>query len=280
MVQPKRQYVTYVSDGPLDAAKDDGVAPRGIQSIETGFRLLQCLEQAPEPLSLKALSDRAGVSASRARFYMVSFIRLGLISQDRHHGHYGLGPYARHLGLAALQRMDVVQASTQPLRRLCDTLEEGVYLSVWGNRGPTIVLNLDGPRETPMSVRVGYVLPLLYTATGRIFLSHLPRQATDALVQEDLASGERGAEPANEASEAIEDIIARCRSTGFARTESLLNSGFAGVAAPVFDHRGWIAAVVTVIGLKHRIDARPEAVTLRMLWQAAGEVSAALGFQG
>src|SRR3546814_11164699 len=48
------------------------------------------------------------------------------------------------------------------------------YLTVWGNRGPCIVRRLEGSRETPLSIRVGYVLPLTTSATGRTFLAHLP----------------------------------------------------------------------------------------------------------
>ncbi|HEX7076711.1 MAG TPA: IclR family transcriptional regulator [Hyphomicrobiaceae bacterium] len=270
-----------MTDDSTTAGSENG-APRGIQSIEIGFRLVQCLVKAPHPLSLKTLAERAGVSASRARFYLVSFIRLGLVSQDREHGHYELGPYARHLGLAAIQRMDVVRVSAQPLRRLCDTLKEAVFLAVWGNRGPTIVLTLDGPREIPMSVRVGYVMPVLYTATGRVFLSYLPRQATDTLIKAELAAAlrERGRDAANEMAESIESVVQNCRSAGFACTESLLNPGFAGVAAPVFDHRGWLAAVVTVIGLGDQLDVRPNGPNVLMLLRAAEEISKSLGFRG
>lgn len=276
----EHSYVTYLSDEPVPEAHEDGAA-RGIRSIEIGFRLLQCLEKAAGPLSLKALSEAAGVSASRARFYLVSFMRLGLIEQDHHYGRYALGPYARHLGLVALQRMDVTQAAEQPLQRLCDTLEAGVYLSVWGNRGPTIVYTLDGASEVPMSVRVGYVLPLLHSATGRVFLSHLPRHATDALVQDELvrALRERGTAAADELSGAIDEIIESCRRDGCAGTEGLLNTGFAAVAAPVFEYRGRIAATVTTIGLGGRIDSHPEGPTVRELRATAAEVSAALGYE-
>src|SRR3546814_11586298 len=60
-----------------------------------------------------------------------------------------------------------------------------VFLSIWGNMGPTIVLKLDGMLETPLSIRVGYVLPLLSSATGSVFLAHMAEQElAEALTRE------------------------------------------------------------------------------------------------
>ena len=82
---------------------------RSIQSIETGFTLINALERAQGPLSLKEVAQHAGMSASKAHFYMVSFKRVGLVTQQEVTGHYALGRYALDLGLSALRRLDLVE---------------------------------------------------------------------------------------------------------------------------------------------------------------------------
>ena len=79
---------------PSSPARD---GQRGIQSIETGARLLNALVDACAPLALGELSSRAGMGPAKAHPYLVSFIRVGLVRQCSSTGHYDLGPFAREI---------------------------------------------------------------------------------------------------------------------------------------------------------------------------------------
>src|SRR3546814_20442357 len=84
------------------------------------------------------------MSSSNAHLYMVSFARLGLVTQDPVTLRYGLGPYAVQLGLAGLRQLDIVDVAREPMEALQAGTALAVFLSIWGNMGPTIVLKLDG----------------------------------------------------------------------------------------------------------------------------------------
>ena len=96
---------------------------RGIQSIDTGIRVLEALERADGPLALKDLSANSELDPSSAHRYLASFVRCGLVRQEPD-GRYDFGPLALRVGLAAMQRLDPVQAaeraigSTEPRPRL------------------------------------------------------------------------------------------------------------------------------------------------------------------
>jgi len=81
--------------------------------------------------------------------------------------------------------MDVVALSQAPIREVMTETGETVFLSVWGNRGPCIVSKVDGPRRSPMALRIGYVLPLLDSATGRTFLAFMPDPVIAPFVKEE-----------------------------------------------------------------------------------------------
>ena len=127
---------------------------RSIQSIEIGFGLISVLERAEGALALKELALRAGMTASKAHFYLVSFKRVGLVAQSEVTGLYSLGRYALSLGLSALRRLDLVEISREAMRALSEEINESVFLSVWGNRGPTFVFKVDGPRRISRSAAV------------------------------------------------------------------------------------------------------------------------------
>src|SRR5258706_93112 len=69
-------------------------SPPGIQSVEVGGRLLRALIGSAGAMNLTPLAKAAKMPATKARRYLVSFIRLGLVAQDPQSGKYNLGPLA------------------------------------------------------------------------------------------------------------------------------------------------------------------------------------------
>lgn len=249
---------------------------RSIQSVERGFGLIRCLELAPGPLSLKELAACAGMPASKAHLYLVSFRRAGLVRQEST-GQYALGPYALQLGLAALRKLDVISLARPVLHSLKDQASEAVYLAIWGNLGPCIVAKVDGPRQIPMTLQIGYVLPLLTTATGRVFLSHLPPAATRDIVTRE--EREQAARKAIFSEKVVENIIRGTNARGLAKTDSLLNSGFTALSSPVFNHDNTICAAMTLLGPSGLADVAYTGRNARLLRQATRSLSRQLGWQ-
>lgn len=254
------------------ATKPPGAGQRSIQSIEIGFTLINALERADGPLSLKEVAQRAGMSTSKAHFYMVSFRRVGLVTQYEDTGHYALGSYALDLGLSALRRLDLVDISREAMRALSTQIGESVFLSVWGNHGPTIVLKIDGPRRIPMTLQIGYVLPLLRSATGRIFLSYLPEIETAHHLRAEVAALTPAVREALDANK----LKQRVRERELAETDSLLNDGFTGMSAPIWNHQRELAGALTIIAPSDR-PAANGAPTGELLRDTALALSSALG---
>jgi DNA-binding IclR family transcriptional regulator len=249
---------------------------RGIQSIEIGVRILDCLAASTQPLPLKEIARQSGMVSSKVRFYLISFVNVGLVVQDPVSGHYNLGPYGIRLGLAALSQWDVISAAKREMHDLTQTLGYTSFLAVWGNRGPTIVFRLDGRSRTVLEIRVGSVLPLLDSAIGRVFLTYLPRSATEpALKTEREASlGRNGsAERAR-----IREIIEATRANGVAVARGTLLAGFTAIAAPILDHADFPVAALSISGPIGVLDDGLDAAPARLLKHAAGKLSEQIGW--
>lgn len=246
---------------------------RRIQSIEVGFRLIRVLEQAGSKLPLKDLAARAGMVPGKAHLYIVSFVQLGLIVQDPLTMRYGLGPYAVHLGLAGIRQLNVVEVAREPMEELEEETGMAVYLSIWGNRGPTIVMKLDKVLAAPISIRVGYVLPLMATATGRAFLACLPKAETAPVLKNE---GPVDPDVRARAQKAIEAV----KRHGVAFSDGRHYQGLSALSAPVFDHAGAIVAAVTVLGFQSHMNINPTGPMAKALRRNAQTISASLGFRG
>jgi DNA-binding IclR family transcriptional regulator len=250
---------------------DDVPAKRqGIQSVEVGMRLLRVLADVPAALSLKDLAMAAGMPASKAHRYLVSLGRSGLVAQDAATGRYDLGPLALTVGLAALGRVNAARVGTWAAGALRDRIDETVLVAVWGNRGPVIIGWEESSKPVTVNVRVGSVMPLLTSATGRVFLAHLPDDRTEAFVTAELRRDkERGSARPNP-----ERLIAEVRRHGLGRVDGDMLPGVSALAAPVLGHAGKLAFVLTALGPQGVFDSRwdgPTAAVLREIAEAAGQ---------
>src|SRR5204863_619956 len=132
---------------------------RGIQSIDTGIRLLEVLEKSDGPLALKELSAKADMDPSGAHRYLASFVRCGLVRQEAD-SRYDFGPLALHMGLAAVRRLDPVQLTAQALPKLVPQAGYPALLTVWSNRRPTVVHWQRSRNPVVTHLGLGSVLPI------------------------------------------------------------------------------------------------------------------------
>src|SRR5437764_12313723 len=157
---------------------------RGIQSVDTGIRLLEVLERADGPLALKDLSAQAELDPSSAHRYLASFVRSGLVRQDAD-SRYDFGPLALHIGLAAVRRIDPVQVAEQALPPLVAQTGYTALLSVWSHRGPTAIHWQRSRNPFVTNLGLGSVLPISRSATGAVLVAFLPETVTgDAIAAE------------------------------------------------------------------------------------------------
>jgi DNA-binding IclR family transcriptional regulator len=253
---------------------------RAIQSVEVGGRLLLALAAQPGALSLKDLAARAGMPASRAHPYLVSYGRLGLVQQEPGTGLYGLGPAALQVGLAALQRHDPTRVAEPVAQALSAETGQAVALAVWGNVGPTVVRMLDARQPLHVAMRAGTVMSLYGTATGRAFAAVLAPEAL-AVAEAGRALGDPA--PASNAvplDAGAAAARAEYRRHGCTRAVGRPIPGVNAFSAPAFDHDGLPAVVLTLLGHQDHVPSAWASPMAQALRRAAAEVSARLGWRG
>jgi len=221
----------------------------GIQSIELGFLVLKALAQHGRPMMLKDLAAETGMAPAKAHRYLVSFLRTGLVEQDRRSGRYDLGGWCLELGLAGLARLDPVRLAEPILEDLCEEIHESVALAVWGNRGATIVRWVDAGDTITVNLRPGAVMPLTNSATGRSFAAFHKGPAVKTMLQAELQQNAKNSGVAvGTLRTQIEKILTEIRKRGIARASGSLIPGINGFSAPVYDYSGTMVATITSLG--------------------------------
>lgn len=253
----------------------------GIQSVEVGFGLLEALSLAPGPLMLRDLAAAAGMNAAKAHRYLVSFQRLRLVAQDAVSTRYDLGPAALKLGLASLSRLDAVRLARERIGVLRERIGHTVALAVWANRGPTIVHWEESPQAITVNLRLGDVMPLLSSATGRCFAAFASRDAIASRLKEEVALAQKqGRTDVPASMTEVRALLDEVRQRGAARVLGTLLPGIAAFCVPVFDSDGHIELGLVALGPAGTFDAEWGGAVDRPLRAAARQLSSDLGYAG
>ncbi|SNS99710.1 transcriptional regulator, IclR family [Noviherbaspirillum humi] len=248
-----------------------------VQSAEMGLRILKALARLGGAASLTAVAADVGENTAKVHRYMASLIQEGLVAQNPATQHYYLGQEAIQIGLAALRQSDPIRLGEPALLRLREELKITGFIATMGNKGPT-VLRLEEPAlPVTVNVRAGSVLPLLWSATGQVFLSYLDDDDVMKQAQEELAAGSRDQRAAVSGRNPVEALRKRVRAQGCAVVNDTMLRGISAVSAPIFDHTGRLIAALTVLGASGSFDASAEGKVAGYVKRQAGEISAALG---
>ena len=231
---------------------------RGIQSIDTGIRLLEVLERSDGPLALKELSARAELDPSGAHRYLASFVRCGLVVQGAD-SRYDFGPLALRFGLASIQRLDPIQATERALPALVEETGFTALLAVWSNRGPTVV-HWQRTGNLVTSLNLGSVLPVARSSLGRMLVAFLPAGVTAEVI-----AAEQRREKLDR--EAFERELERARKSRLAYADKSVIPGLFAAASVVLGWNGEAVAAVALIGPDAELARanNPAALALRRL---------------
>jgi DNA-binding IclR family transcriptional regulator len=276
MPAPRSKTAAAPSTLPVAAAKSQA----GIQSVEVGFALLEALTRATGAMMLRDLALAAGMSPAKAHRYLVSYQRLGLVTQDGSSTRYDLGPAALKLGLASLERLDAVQLARSRMDDLMADMGHTVAIAVWGNHGPTIVHWQEPARAVTVNLRLGDVMPLLGSATGRCFAAYAPAAVIEPMLAQELAAqGSKNRSGMPRDLKQARALLEQTRQQGLGRVVDTLLPGISGLAAPVFDATGRMVLGLVSLGSSASFDASEGGIAARVLKRYANQLSEELGWR-
>ncbi|MFL9889046.1 IclR family transcriptional regulator [Paraburkholderia agricolaris] len=258
---------------------DDADSKGGVQALETGLSLLMAFTRLKGPQQLKTLAEASRMPAAKAHRYLVSLSRAGLVRQESEGSRYSLGLGALQIGLAAMSELDVIELGLAKLPDIRDDLCETVGLVIWSAEGPTYVRVLESNRPVSVNSKTGSVLPLLYSASGRVFLAYLPPRDTAELARKELRLGENPGGGAALTAGEVEEVVRRTREVGLGIVRSGYFPGIAALSAPIMDFHGDLVAALTVLGPDSALDVSADGELATRLKAHALQLSLALGYQ-
>jgi DNA-binding IclR family transcriptional regulator len=218
---------------------------------------------------VSALARDLALPKSTAHRLLAALGRRGLVDQDAQ-GRYRPGLRLVALGLGVLDREPLVAAARSCLEAEAAASGETLFLAA-ARGGRLVVLDkVDGTGFLRASPRVGEVVPVHATATGKLYLAFAP----DQLAGVDPAPARFTGRTVT-SSRGLAREIARVRSRGWAENREEWLPGLAVVAAPVRASTR-LHGVIALAAPAVRLSARQATKLAPRLASAARAVAAAL----
>jgi len=241
--------------------------------------VLKALSRLGGAASLTAVSSAIDESTAKVHRYMASLLSSGLVAQNSVTQHYYLASEALQIGLAALRQCDPIRLGESSLVRLRESLEVTCFIAVMGNKGPTVLRIEEPTLPVTVNIRLGSVLPVLWSAAGQAFLAYTndPQILKQAEEEFEGASEEQkallaGADP-------ISQLRRQVKAQGCAIVHDMLLRGISAISAPIFDSTGKVTAVLVALGASRGFDTRPGGRICPEVMREASSISKAMGFE-
>jgi len=267
-----------------DPDEESGARPRErrqrVQAAETGMVVLKGLARMGGRASLTALAAHVDESPAKVHRYLMSLIAEGLVDQEVATQQYHLGLEALMVGVAAMRQADPLRISEPVLIRLRESLAVTCFIAVMGNKGPTIVRFEEPALPVTVNVRVGSVLSMLWSATGRAFLGALDEAPIQQMALAELAESPDDLRGLLDRDDPNGGLRRQVRAAECATVKDTNLRGISAVSAPLYDHTGRPCAVLTALGATGGFDVSADGKIVAAVKKEAAAASAALGYVG
>src|SRR6202023_2581420 len=225
-----------------------------IQSVQRAAQILAVLGSGTPRLGVTEIADRVGLAKPTVHGLLRTLEAHDLVAQDPDTGKYSLGPGVLQLGNAYLDGSDLRARSLRWAESLAERAGEAVWVATLSGSRVIVLHHVFRPDDSVQILEVGAAIPWHACALGKAIVANVDARHQRQLLAPPLLklTGRTLISPAD-----LEGEFTRIERSGFATDDQEAIVGEAGIAAPVFDHRGVVGAIGITGPVERLIDNGP-----------------------
>lgn len=245
-----------------------------IQSVERAAQILKALGSEAPRLGITELSERLGLAKATVYGLLRTLEAEELVEQDPETGKYRLGPALLQLGNTFLDNHELRARSLLWAESLAGRANEAVKVGVLYGPNVLVVHHVFRPDNSVQLLEVGASIPWHACAVGKAIVAYVEPERRSGLLHGELPrlTGKTLASATG-----AERELKKVATEGYAVEDQEAIVGEAGLAAPVFDHRGVVGAIGVSGPAERLLPKGPNPVTLGVVREAARALSRDLG---
>lgn len=247
---------------------------QSMKTIDKAMTLLNLFTTETPEFRLVDIARAGGLDKVTAMRVLNSLVAGGLLEQHPETRKYRLGTAI--LRLARIRETAFPMISTlQPIvDRLSEVTGESGHASMASEAGLTTIALCEPNRSTRVWIDPSQVLPFHATASGIVYLAHLPKEEAEALL---ARTSDRRYTAETASRDELHQRIQEARRLGYALSIGSFEVDTAGFAAPVFDWHGRVIATMGLACVRSRLTDTMHPDLIRAVVSAANTATRAFG---
>lgn len=246
-----------------------------IQSVQRAIDILCHFSLSRPSLGIAELSRFMGLPKTTVHGLVQTLLKNRLLQQDAETRKYRLGFKAFELGAIVGNTLELNRKAAAPLYALARRTRLDARLAIW--EGGTVLITMGaGFRSQAFFSEIGPRMPAYCSASGRIFLAHLPEsERRDYFARTKF----RRYTPftMTDPTQLLREIE-KGRARGYAVNREELGFGVIAFAAPVLDRTGRVVAAVSLSTNPDPLPKKREKSVIDALVKGAMIISRELGY--
>lgn len=217
--------------------------------IGNTIQVLRCFTVENSLLGVTEIANQVGLNKSTVSRMLATLEQERIVEQDEETRKFRLG-----LGLIAIAgpliaTLDVRKISYPLLQELSSRTGETVCLTIWDHQSAVVIEQIPSVHHVKHTVELGtrYVAGL--NATVKVFLAFSAKKLSSELLNSHALQL-----PDDMSVETYQQQLTESQEQGFAVNYGAIHSDEVGVAVPVFNHLGEVAAAVLIAAPTFRVN--------------------------
>jgi len=253
------------------------VSTAAVKSAQRALDILVLLTDREARMTFTEICVALDLPRSSLHGLLSTLVESGWVTYHAASRTYCLGIRTLGAGNAYLRSDDLPSRARPFMEWIRDALNETVQLSVLDGRFNVYVAKVDGQQALTLASAVGRRLPAHATGVGKVLLAALDPPALDRLLLG--VHLERFTRNTVTDKAALRRQLQAIRDAGYATDDEEYTIGVQCIAVPVRQLDGKVIAAMSVAVPAIRFGEKIAARALTLLFDAAAELSAALGYQ-
>jgi IclR family transcriptional regulator, pca regulon regulatory protein len=205
-----------------------------IDGLGKGLRIIEAFDDDHPQLTASAAAERAGITRTAARRYLLSLVHFGYAATDGKQ--FWLAPRVLRLGQSYLGTAKLPRLVQPFIQRVAVQIGHTVNASVLDDHEVVYIARSSPPRWVTIGYGVGVRIPAHVVTPGFVVLSAFDDEALDAWIKAHEFVAYTPHTTVNRAT--FRSQVKQARALGYWHTEQQLDAGLRGVAVALIDRKG------------------------------------------
>jgi DNA-binding IclR family transcriptional regulator len=212
-----------------------------VRAVERALQIMGCFDDEHPERGISDIAQAVGLHKATAHRIVTTLVNYGFLERVEDGQKYRLGLELPNLGYKVLRRMDLRREAVPFMKQLVAEWDETCDLSIFDQGQAFYIEIIRGTRALTISAAVGQRLPAHATASGKLFLAHLPENQMNEILDQPMQTFTEKTITLPE--ELRAQLVEICKQ-GYAIDREEYEPGVCAVAAPIFNRSGKIIAAI------------------------------------